>query len=197
MSQIRTVIFAESTTEPVSLSEAKNQLRLDTASHDALVSGLIKAARQKLENLTGQAFVSQTWDMFLDAFPGCAELELPFPPLQTVTGVYYTPDGSVEATFAASNYEVDVASQPGRIVLKSSVSWPSNTLKVANGVRVRFVCGYGAAAAVPQPLVQAIQMLVTQWYDSPPTYEVGPVMAVPFSVENLIADYRMYHVGVK
>jgi len=195
VSEIRTVIYAAPTEEPVSLSEAKSQLRLDTASHDTLVSGLIKAARQKLENLTGQAFITQTWDAFLDAFPGRPYLALPFPPLQSISGVYYTPDGGSELTYASSNYVVDTSRYPGRIVLKYTANWPGDTLVVAKGVRVRYICGYGAAATVPQPLAQAIQMLVSQWYDSPPTYESGPVTLVPFSVMSLISDYCMYHSG--
>lgn len=188
----RLVIYTQPSVEPVSLTEAKAQLRLDTSDHDTLVSGLIKGARQYLEEILNRAFISQVWDLYLDEFPGATEIVLPKSPLASVAGVYYTPDGSSEATFAASNYQVDAYSEPGRIVLKDTASWPGDSLQNANGVRVRFTAGYGTSSTnVPEPLRQAMLLLISQWYDNPVSYEVGPVMATPFSVKALIAPYKI------
>jgi uncharacterized phiE125 gp8 family phage protein len=193
MSEKRTLLITAPAIEPVSAVEAKLNLRLDGSDHDTLVGELIGGARQYIEQVSNRALIEQTWDLYLDEFPGESVIELPYPPLISVTGIYYTPDGSSEQTYAASNYLTDVISEPGRIVLKSTASWPGNTLIDANGVRIRFVCGYGKTAAdVPKPLRQAIQFLVSQWYDAPNSYEVGPVMETPFTVKALIAPYRIH-----
>jgi len=54
--------------EPVSLADAKAQCRVDVADDDALISGLVTAARQYVESETGMALITQTWDVFADEF---------------------------------------------------------------------------------------------------------------------------------
>jgi hypothetical protein len=55
--------------EPVTLAEAKAHLRLEIGDDDALVAGLVTAARQHVEDLIAQSLVTQTWQLTLDKFP--------------------------------------------------------------------------------------------------------------------------------
>jgi len=184
-------IYAAPTEEPVSLAEAKLHLRVDISEDDTLIASLITAARELVEQQSWRALVSQTWDLYLDVIPAEAELKLPRPPLVSVTGVYYTPDGSTEQTLAASNYAVDAVSQPGRIVLKTGGSWPGDTLSIVNGFKVRYVAGYGAASAVPVRYKQAILLLVGHWYAH--REAVGtPGAPMALAVEALLAPYRQW-----
>lgn len=173
--------------EPVSLEEAKLHLRLDITADDTLVYSLIQAAREKCEEYTWRALITQTWDLFLDGFPSNA-IKLPNPPLQSVTGVYYTPDGGAEQTVTSTDYIVDTRGEPGRIILATGKSWPGNSLTPTNGVRVRFVCGYGAAGAnVPQKLRQGMLLLIGHLYENREAVFMGrtaPVM-LPFGVQML------------
>lgn len=159
-------LYAGPTTEPVTLAEVKLHLRIDHTEEDALLTGLVTAARQLLENDVRRALITQTWELVLDAFPGEGYLCLPRPPLQSVTSVTYTTQAGVATTFAASNYVVDTYTEPGRIVLKTGSSWPGETLKEAAGVVVRYVAGFGAASAVPQLFKQAIWLMVGHWYEN-------------------------------
>src|SRR5215469_16680870 len=56
--------------EPVLLADAKGQARIDTTDDDTLVTNLITGARQWAERYTGRAFITQTWQMALDLWPG-------------------------------------------------------------------------------------------------------------------------------
>lgn len=56
--------------EPVSLAEAKAHLRVDISDDDALINALIVAARRSVELITGQRLMAQTWQYFLDRYPG-------------------------------------------------------------------------------------------------------------------------------
>ncbi|MCK4385369.1 MAG: phage head-tail connector protein [candidate division Zixibacteria bacterium] len=71
--------------EPVTLTEAKNQLRVDGAEDNALITALITTARQLAERDTKRAFITQTWKMYLDSVP--EEIEIPKPPLQSVESI--------------------------------------------------------------------------------------------------------------
>jgi hypothetical protein len=86
-----------------------------------------------------------------------------------VIGVFYLDSAGVEQTFNAANYTVDTANEPGRVVLKSSASWPTLP-EIANAVRVRFRAGYldqtvsPAVANVPASTKAAIKLMIGDLY---------------------------------
>jgi uncharacterized phiE125 gp8 family phage protein len=55
--------------EPVTLAEAKAFLRIEDSTEDQVVTDLITAARQYVENRTGRALITQTWQLTDDGFP--------------------------------------------------------------------------------------------------------------------------------
>lgn len=180
--------------EPVSLEEAKLHLRVDDTADDNLVRDLVVAVRRDIETLCLHALITQTWDLYLDAFPGGDEIVFDWPPLQSVTGVYYTPNSTgVEATYASSNYIVDTISTPGKIKLQSTASWPGDQLIEMNGVRVRFVCGFGDNPSnVDSRIRQAILLLLGHYYENREAVFMGrtnPVL-LPMGVNALCWEYR-------
>jgi uncharacterized phiE125 gp8 family phage protein len=183
--------------EPITLTEAKAQCRVDITDDDALITALIVAARTLVEQFLGRALCTQTWDLYLDAFPAGDTLSLPLPPLATVSYVKYTPASTgIASTFAAASYTVDAISTPGRLRLNSGYSWPSDTLVVVNGVNVRFVAGYGAAAAAPAGIVQAIKLLVGHWYENREAIVSTGAMPkeIPFGIAALLWPERVVPV---
>ncbi len=174
--------------EPVTVAEAKAQLRVDITDDDPLITSDILAAREMLERDTRRALITQTWDLVLDAFPADALLTLPLPPLSSVVSVTYKDQAGNVQTFSADNYVVDTSGLFGRIVLKDGVSWPSDTLWPAGGATVRFVAGYGDATMVPQLAKMAILLLVGHWYENREAVIAAGVMAreVPMAYERLM-----------
>ena len=59
----------EPAAEPVTVAEVKSHLRLQHASEDDLIAGLIRAAREEVERATGMALIDQTWRLVLDRWP--------------------------------------------------------------------------------------------------------------------------------
>jgi uncharacterized phiE125 gp8 family phage protein len=135
--------------EPVFLEEAKIFCRVDGDDEDQLIEAIIIAAREMAEQRTKRALITQIWDLSIDEFP--SEIVLPYPPLQSVTYVKYVDTDGVLQTLASSNYTVDIASEPGRIVPAYGITWPSTRCQI-NAVTVRFVCGYLDAEAVPEAI---------------------------------------------
>lgn len=180
-------IITAPTEEPVTLAEAKAQLRVDWADEDTQINSYILAAREYVEGFQNRALVTQTWDLWLDGWPCIDRFSMPLPPLQSVTTIKYYDTDNAEATLATTEYFVDDKSEPGRIVLAYGKSWPSTNLRPANGVAVRFVAGYGLAAAVPQKVKQAMLLLVTLMYEKRlPVVEGKIVGEVPFAVSSLL-----------
>jgi uncharacterized phiE125 gp8 family phage protein len=181
--------------EPVSTSEAKSHLRVDTTADDTYIGTLITVARQNVESHLRRALISQTWEVVLDAFPA-GVIRLPKPPLASVTSIKYTDDEGNESTYSSDNYVVDSDTEPGRVVLKSGQTWPAVTLAAANGVRVRYVAGYGAAGSnVPQAIRQAILLVIGSLYENREDVLVAQGVSIgvlPFGVVALLAPYRIY-----
>ncbi len=179
--------------EPVTLVETKLHLRVDVDADDDLITALIQSAREYVEMVTRRALITQTWDYHADKFPSSREIALTYPPLQSVTGVYYTPLGEAEQTFAPASYVVDVHGTPGRLLLADGASWPGDTLVEANGVRVQFVAGYGDAVDdVPRVVRQAVLLMVGHLYENrEATAGVGNVREIPIGVAALLWTYRV------
>ena len=181
--------------EPVSTSEAKSHLRVDTTADDTYIGTLITVARQNVESHLRRALISQTWEVVLDAFPA-GVIRLRKPPLASVTSIKYTDDEGNESTYSSANYVVDTDTEPGRVVLKSGQTWPAVTLAAANGVRVRYVAGYGAAGSnVPQAIRQAILLVIGSLYENREDVLVAQGVSIgvlPFGVVALLAPYRIY-----
>lgn len=152
--------------EPITLTEAKAQARVEVSTDDALITALITAGRELIEEEAWRALVTQRWDYYLDAWPEGDVIVLPRPPLRSIVTFEYIDQAGVTTAISASDYVVDVASEPGRLRLKGSATWPSATLRELNGVHLRFEAGYGAASAVPVRYKQALKLLISHWYEN-------------------------------
>lgn len=167
--------------EPVSLSEAMLHLRIDPESDAAaaesdLIVALIKASRQWAEKFQNRAYITQTWNLYLDTFPNAGYIEIPKPPLQYVVSLDYKDstgstqtvsflDPSGTASLETDDYIVDIARQPGRLYLKNGGAWPT-CLAEAQAVVIQFVAGYGDPDDVPPMVRQSILLKISSLYEN-------------------------------
>ena len=70
-------------TEPVTLSEVKAQLKLDTSADDTLITALITQARMQMEAFTGTSIVEHDIEV-IAKLDGCNLFELPYGPLSDI-----------------------------------------------------------------------------------------------------------------
>lgn len=182
------ILTAGPAEEPVTLAEAKAFLRLDGTEEDALVTALVTAARATLEAETRRAFVTQSWRLTLDRWPG-REIALPLAPVESIDAITVQVEGGTEAP-DASSYVADLAHEPPRLVVKRGVRMPTPEPDAA-GIAIDFTAGHGGAADVPEPLRQAVLMLVAHWFEtrSPVGFDVSAT-EIPMMVAALLAPYR-------
>jgi uncharacterized phiE125 gp8 family phage protein len=179
--------------EPVTLSEAKDHLRVTEADEDSLITSLITAARDIAESFTNRAFVTQTWSWKLDTFRPC--LEVPKAPLVSVSSIQYVDGAGATQTLAASGYQVaDAASHtvPGRIVPAYGQAWPA-TRGMPNDITVQYVAGYGGASAVPPQIRWAILLILGELYARRESAIAGTIITkVPYSAEALLMPFVVH-----
>ena len=179
------------TEEPVTLAEIKDHLRVSGTAEDSLLTLYAQMAREAVEEETWRALMPQTWTLYLAGWPADGIIELPRPPLDSVTSIKYTDEDGVEATLAASNYRVDTAREPGRVVLAPNGEWPSDVLDSVNGVAVTFVAGYADASAVPPMAKAAILLQIGEIYANREAVITGTIVAVTPAVQRVLNLLRV------
>ncbi len=130
--------------EPVTAAEVKTAARIDGAEFDSQISMLITAFRLQAEHQQGRRFITQTVELVLDEFPSDGDVDLMLPNVKSITSVKYFDNDGVQQTLDPAAYALDSDSAPGWLLVVDS--WPS-TKDAANAVRIRYVVGYGDAAA--------------------------------------------------
>lgn len=165
--------------EPVTLDELKSHLYVSHSDDDALLTLYLTMARAAVEAETWRAILTQTWDLFLSAWPADGVIELPRSPLQSVTSITYRDSDNVTTTLAAATYEVDTASEPGRVVLAYGQNWPAVTLAASHPIRVRFVAGWPDAASVPGMIKAALLLQAGELYVQREAVSDKPLAVAP------------------
>jgi len=213
-------IITQSNILPVTVTELKQTLRIDPDNfdQDAELSMMLKSSIKTLEEYTGRSFITKTYDLALDTIPyyqgdrliegfsigafmdnTANEIVFPKSPLVSVASFKYYNDSDVESTFASSNYYVDNHSEPPRLVLRRSQTFPDvASLRVANAFIIRFDAGYGAAAKdVPETIKQAINLYTSHLYENRELFIQQKQLPVPMTLGTLLQPYRVIRFGSK
>lgn len=166
--------------EPLTLDEAKAHLRLDGDDEDALLASLIATSRAHVEAALGLALLTQTWRWQADVVPARGLVELMMRPVERIERVAVEGD-----EVAAADYALDAGR--GRLALHHAAG-----TRRRGAVEVVFVAGYGDAAGdVPEPIRQALRLLVAHWYEVRNPVHIGSIAArVPDTVSELLQPYR-------
>lgn len=182
-------------TEPLSLTDAKAHLRVDTADENDYIDDLITSARQYAETFMRRSIIDQTWDMFLDGFPPDDQwIEPPNPRLKSVATVKFNQEvDGLQVTMPSADYIVDVNREPGRIALAFDKIWPDARDQI-NAVEIRFVAGYGPTDAdVPDEIRQAIKIMVSHLFEIREPVIVGTIISkVPRSADDLLRHHKTF-----
>lgn len=179
--------------EPVTLAEAKAHLRLAHDSEDALIAGLIRAAREMVERDTGAALIDQAWRLALDELPACGTVTIARFPVKQVSAVTFYGQSGAPVVVDPGDYVLDSLSRPARLHVEAGVATP---LRAMNGVEIDFIAGFGSAGPdVPDLFKRAILVLVAHWFEFRAAFDADdqPV-SVPGGYERLIAGYRTWRL---
>jgi len=174
---------------PVTLAEMMLHLRVDETAENDLVSSLIDAATKYVEEITRRQFLNATYVWTLDRFTSV--LRPPRAPLSSVTSIAYTDTAGDSQTVTASDYVVDKASEPGRIVEAVGEVWPT-TRQIIDAVTVTFIAGYGAtAASTPEGIKAAIKLYVADLFEHREA-NIEARLQENIAVNSLLWQYRVY-----
>lgn len=133
--------------EPVTLAQAKRQLREDGTDEDTFITSLIPVARQYVETYCGQQLVTATFEQKLDHFPCGNRICLNWPPLIGTPVITYIDTAGDTQTLSTSVYEVNTRSLPGYIKLAYNQYWPITRCQ-QDAVTITFTAGFATPFTV-------------------------------------------------
>ena len=206
---MRLVLHTAPTIEPIVIADVEAHSRLGSGYIASLgetnaANIFIGAIRQRCEAITRRQLINAAWDLLLDGFPyNRSPIEIPLPPLQSITSIsYIDPNGDTQ-TLLSSVYKVICEGtpitpkcQPGRIIPVYGTVWPV-TLDDYETVTIRFACGYGAAgSAVPEGIKNWMLMNIANLWENreTETMAIGRLTQVDISTlaDSLLEDFRIY-----
>ncbi len=151
---IKEVIESGSVTEPVSLDQMKDYLRLegwegedesgsDFEFDDDLLETMITAARKKAESFCGVSIVSHTWKVLLTNCAG--DIDLPYGPVQEITEIKDKNDNDI-SSYTLRGYEFKFLESPRKELMT-----------------LEYTAGYDE---VPEEIKLGIMQTVWFWYNN-------------------------------
>ncbi|MGX1787237.1 head-tail connector protein [Bosea sp. NPDC055332] len=174
--------------EPVSLSEAKDFLRIIADDEDELLGTLITAARLMIEAASGRLLIEQGWRIVLDAWPQSGEIRLPLSPMRSLTAARVHPAVGAAETIVPSSLTLVEGSDPPLIRVTGPVPSPG---RAHAAVEVDLVAGFGATRdTVPAPLRQAVLRLACRWFEHRGDVVSRDALRLPAEIAALVAPFR-------
>ena len=175
------ILITAPSVDVISLANVKTALGITTTSQDGVLQAALDAVVAQIDPASGgwlgRALRPQTWELRLSSFYehrhcwdkwGHGAIELPYPPLISITSIKYDDYSGTERTLVANtDYRtIDIGSNGRQAVAPLyNGSWPNARCDLGS-VRIRFQAGYSNSpdvmpAAIPQAVALGVRALVS------------------------------------
>lgn len=192
-----------------------------TTYFDTELNSFIASAREHVEKATRRSLVTQTCGLTLTEFPGgirwngrlygyggsgrdydsgvgvsrCSGIELPRPPVQSVTSVIYYDINNASQTLDPASYRlVKQGDMPAILELVGDGDWPETAVR-RDAVTITYIAGYAPAGSppdyrvnVPAALKSAMKLHVRKMFNPLPPQEMD---RLDTAIENLVGGFRV------
>lgn len=190
MTDLYKVTAAPSET-PISLAEAKDFIRVDNTDDDTIITRMINTATRKGEKYTNRVFVDTEFSAFYDSVESsCQEVytfvQVRRAPLFALTTIEISVSGSFTALTGTIFKETNGY---GRVLFPDGLS--GFDTDVAYPLKLTFTAGYGAEAAVPDQIKDALLEHVAFLYENRGDTEPESKKGIPAEVKALYSDFRI------
>jgi len=198
-------VVTSAQTEPLTLEQATEHVRIDSTDDLAYLNSLVSVAREYVDSVTGKVSVQTTfkvvapsWHALINGYDELIHIpqrnlySIPIfrAPLVSVTSVkYYPPDTETLTTVSASDYRVITLTEIGFVQFKET---PPEHEDRPDAVQIEFVAGYSDSSNTPAVLAHAQKMLVSHLYDMRAPIVNGSVSAeIPYSLKAMLENQKI------
>ena len=181
-------VVAYHDTQIVPTSDLKTHLRVTFSDDDSYIAGLEKAAVQRIEEYCNIFLLETTLRQYGNKF---TDLNILFksPITNGTYDVKYKKDGSW-TTFTSSTQLIQHI-KPPRVYMNDDATTPT-TDDIFQAWRCDYIVGWGATADIPNPIIQAIKIVVADMYENRQSVIVGKIASeTPKTAEYLMNPYKI------
>lgn len=197
-------IVTSATSEPLTLDQATDHVRIDSTDDLAYLNSLVSVAREYIDSITGRVSVSTTfkvvapsWHALINGYdealiiPQRNIYSIPVfrAPLVSVSSVkYYAPDSEDLTTVTSTDYRVIIGTEIGYVQFKET---PPTHEDRPDAVQIEFVAGYSAPCNVPPILAHAQKMVVAHLYENRMPAAFSSVSEIPYTLKAMIENQKI------
>lgn len=166
-------VITPADTHPITLAEAKGQLRITHSAEDAHIQSLIAAATAWAEDFTGRILIDTQVVHAFDCFPSSNnEIELPGGIVSAVNDIDYTDEDGAPQTLTGptsgtpgTDYQEDLTDDERAVVFPAiEDSWPATQSGLGNAVEIDYQVGWADETEVPENIKHAIKFKTADLY---------------------------------
>jgi len=180
----------DSASEPVSLSEARSQLRILNTDNDESLRLFIASIRQQTETFLAKTLITSTWELKLDKFE--EEMLLPMSPIQSISSIIYDDDDGISQTLSATLYQFD---KKGRLKPAYDEDWP-DTRDQYDAVTITYVTGESDAGQVKDDIKLAMLIWIATCDGNREDVVTGTIVSsMPITAKNLLSPYKNWQMS--
>jgi uncharacterized phiE125 gp8 family phage protein len=175
-------------TDVLSLADAKLFLRVDSDAEDALITSLIDVAVAHVGMFIGQSL--NAVDDLEFYLPSWGKARFPIGPVKTIKSVKYYDSGNVQRTLNASEYWIGDGYETTQTIRFDE---PLADLYDDRRDRVVITADIGYAdGSIPPPVIHAVRLLVSQYYDVRENFAIGTIISSEMrnGIKSLLSPYR-------
>lgn len=189
-------MITAATSYPVSVSRAKDRLRIDVTANDADLLAIIKAATLAVEHETGRMLAPSAWEYRTD----CWDISIPLAPVRTITSITYLDTDHAEQTINPVNYYWHETESGAEVHFIDTYSFPTLSNR-DEAITVSFESGYDDTGSgtggdptlvLPPTLELAVLFLVGHWYERREMTGKEEPFRIPNTFEFLASQLRVY-----
>lgn len=151
--------------EPITLTEAKEHLRVNNSADDTLITALIETARQFGEKFCNRIFITTAFDCYFSGLDASSCEEYPWvqlrrAPLISLTAVEVFTGGAYAAT---TDYSLKDGNGFARLIFADGIEADVGQVYP---LKASITAGYGAAADVPEDIKTALKSHIAFLYEN-------------------------------
>ena len=174
----------------VSTADLKTHLRITFSDDDTYIATLGKAAVNMIEEFCNIYLNPTVLTQYGNKFSDLTIL-YKSPVSSSVSPVVKYTTGGVLTTLASSEYEFVPLIKPARLYPDQGISLPA-TDDLFQAWQIEYTAGYPTTADIPDALIQAIKITVSDMYENRQSVIVGKIASeIPKTAEYLMNPYKI------
>jgi uncharacterized phiE125 gp8 family phage protein len=186
----RLTLVSESGSEPVSLTDLKQWIRVDQDYENSLITSLGKSCRRQVEKYCRRSLMVHTFDLWFDHVPPTRKFEFPWLPVTEVTSITTYDLDNNPNTQDPSTYVVDTNDLRPQVFLNIGDIWNVPTRRY-QGFKCRFVAdGTAFLALQGDVFIEAIKMLADAKYQNRGQLADPLQVEMPRAIKEMLNPFR-------